>query len=157
GKGATFAVYLPSATAAPQQLTLPVASAPAGAGTRVLVVDDEPAAATVVRVCLQRSGYAPEVFHSPADAWRRFAGGADEFDLLVVDQNMPGMTGVEFLHRARTLVPELPVVMMSGRFDGDEGLDRLGGVVTLKKPFELVDLLGAVAAVLKEPRGADRR
>ncbi len=157
GRGSTFAVYLPAAGQTQQQLALPVAPEPAGDGARVLVVDDEPAAATVVRVCLQRSGYAPEVFHSPVDAWRRFAGGADEFELLVVDQNMPGMTGVEFLHRARTLVPDLPVVMMSGRFDGDENIDRLSGVVTLKKPFELVDLLGAVTSVLKDPRGAGRR
>ena len=66
-----------------------------------------------------------------------------EFDLLLTDDMMPGMSGVELAARARGLHPSLPVLLASGFTE----LDSLVGVAwpRLRKPYGLDDLSAALA------------
>jgi DNA-binding response OmpR family regulator len=69
------------------------------------------------------------------------------FDLVIVDQNMPETSGLDFVRRARLLVPKLPIIMMSGRFENAEAISALE-VDLLKKPFEITNLIDAVRSAL---------
>jgi PAS domain S-box-containing protein len=161
GQGTTFQIFLPLAGREAGGRRAPAPALPArGSGQRVLVVDDESSVAMILRLALQKGGFEPEVFTSPTEAWTRFASDPRRFDLLIVDQNMPGITGREFIARARGEVPALPVIIISGRFEHAEGQDQFGAerVTALKKPFEIVDLIGAVKASLAGTKdGADER
>ncbi|MEO6003848.1 MAG: PAS domain S-box protein [Opitutus sp.] len=147
GRGTTFSIYLPALVATVADADdKPAELADRGRGQRIMVVDDDAAIGMVLRLSLQKIGYRPEVYTSPMDAWKRFANGPDEFDLLMVDQNMPELTGTKFIQQARRIAPQLPMMVMSGRFERSE-LSTNGdmpGVFALKKPFEIVDLISAV-------------
>jgi len=78
--------------------------------TRVLIVDDDPELAMMVRDVLQKAGFDTWVA-GPLNAEKVFE--AKPFDLLITDKNMPGCSGYELIRRLRLKVPTLPVVVMS--------------------------------------------
>jgi signal transduction histidine kinase len=147
GVGTTFSIYFPAMSAADLPVSKPSMNPEKrGAGQRIMVVDDEPAVAMVLRLSLQKCGFKPEVYTSPIDAWKRFAHAPDDFDLLMVDQFMPEMSGHEFIEQARRLSPIIPVMVMSGRFERSElsSNHETPDVFELEKPFEISDLISAV-------------
>jgi PAS domain S-box-containing protein len=152
GKGTTFLIYFPAAArVSPPKPLSPTKVAHRGKGQRILVVDDEPSIAMVLRLSLQKTGYAPETYTSAADAWKRFSQMPDDFELIMVDENMPDVKGTEFARRARQIRPFVPIVLMSGQLlvDGVSGVEA-HAVHTLKKPFEIPDLLSVVGSSLDQ-------
>jgi PAS domain S-box-containing protein len=117
---------------------------------KTLVVDDDETIAAVLRLALTRAGYSPEVFTSPLRAWSRFAQAPGDFQLLMVDQFMPEMSGAEFIARARSVKPGLPSILISGRFEeSDVAIETLGARVSaLKKPFDIAEMLREIQSVL---------
>jgi DNA-binding response OmpR family regulator len=86
---------------------------------RVLVVDDDPAVADVVRRYLVRDGHAVECVHDGYEALRRVAEAPP--DLVVLDLTLPGMDGLEVCRRLRARGP-IPVVMLTSRSDETDRL-----------------------------------
>jgi PAS domain S-box-containing protein len=153
GRGTTFTCWFPVHAGAALPTARPPARHPArGTGQRILVVDDEPSVTRIVQLALQRAGYTPEVFTSSPEAWSHFARQAGDYQLLLIDQQMPGLSGLDFIARARQLAPSLPVIRMGGRFERDDfGTSDAAtgiGLRQLKKPFEIAELLELVATVL---------
>ena len=152
GAGTTFIISVPLTNAvAGSALTEERKVAQSGSGQRVLIVDDEPAVGAVVRLTLERSGYLPELYSSPSAALDRFKESPGRFALVVVDQNMPELSGAELVGRIRSISPSQPVLLMSGRFGSSEELD-VAGVDFLKKPFEIPELVAAVSTALAGSR-----
>jgi signal transduction histidine kinase len=153
GRGTRFMIYLPLSRRAATP-TVPLAGdlTVSGRGQRILVVDDEAPIVAVVRLTLKKIGYSPEGFTSPTRAWECFAAAPDSFGLLMIDRDMPEITGPEFIARARAIRPNIPVVMMSGRFDQQMDLAVMR-VHTLAKPFEIGTLGGLAKAALEERSG----
>jgi len=115
---------------------------------RVLVVDDDPTVAEVVRRYLVRDGHAVECVHDGYQALRRAAEAPP--DLVVLDLTLPDMDGLEVCRRLRTGW-SIPVVMLSGRSDET---DRLVGFETgaddyVTKPFSPRELVLRVRSVLR--------
>ena len=120
GEGARFDVYLPLAPeAALEAPAPPVAPAPTAApvvqGKHVIYIDDYEALVFLVGRLLRKQGYRASTFESgeAAVAWLRENPG-DAVDLVVTDQNMPGMSGVDVAREARALRPGLRVAIVSG-------------------------------------------
>src|SRR3954453_7387489 len=103
--------------------------------TRVLVVDDDVTVASVVADYLHRHGHEAQVVGdgpSAVAAIRR-----DLPDLVVLDLMLPGLDGLEVCRIARSLRPELPIVMLTARGEPD---DRIAGLEAgaddyVAKPF----------------------
>jgi PAS domain S-box-containing protein len=154
GVGTTFFVYLPLAAGEAGAAPLAAAEefATTGREERILIVDDEPSVAMVLRLTLQRSGYRPEMYTSPAAAWKRFADAPEAFDLLMVDQNMPEMSGTELVQRVRGVSKTIPVILLSGRFERTGDVVEEAGVMPLQKPFEITHLLGCVKEALGQAK-----
>ena len=95
---------------------------------------------------LRDAGYAVEGFARGDEALRALAHAA--VAVLVVDWRMPGLDGAEVARRARSLLPGLGVLMITGNpreaatSARSAGVDRL-----LTKPFDLAELVSAVAAL----------
>ncbi len=151
GQGSVFSIFLPLALPESRGVpAVPVPLAPVGSGQRVLIVDDEPAVGKVALLTLERHGYRPELHTDPESALRSFLAAPSEFDLVITDHNMPRISGSDLIGRLRAVRPGLPAVLMSGRFSPlpspESNAD--GSSARLKKPFELDELLAAVATVL---------
>ena len=122
GEGARFDVYLPLAASVPsasvtEEAAGPVADpvpAPAVAGRHVVYVDDYEALVFLAARLLRKHGYRVSTFVSGEDALAWFQGSQDVVDLLVTDQNMPGMSGVELVRAVRELRPSQRIAIVSG-------------------------------------------
>ncbi len=118
GQGADFRVYFPLCKeAVVPDLSPPEEESRPFGRERVLLVDDEPAIVTLVRLGLERLGYSVEGFCSAEEALESFLSGPESFDVLVTDQTMPGLTGLQLTTRVQQVRPGFPVVLMSGFSD----------------------------------------
>jgi PAS domain S-box-containing protein len=114
GRGSTFDVHLPIASEEAAAQARPDDAPLNGGEERVLLVDDEPLLAEVTQRALARGGYAATAFTSSRDAIRAFEDAPDQWDALVTDMTMPGVTGEELVRRVRALRPDLPVILCTG-------------------------------------------
>jgi PAS domain S-box-containing protein len=152
GGGATFRVLLPphddaqadvaTAAGAPSDRT---PGTPPLSG-HVLVVDDEAIVGELMAELLASRGLDVTVKSDPVEAMRWFGEAPDRVDLVLTDQTMPRMTGLELARRLTAERPDLPVVLYTGYADdiGPGELRRHGVAAQLRKPVEpavLVELL----------------
>jgi two-component system chemotaxis response regulator CheY len=117
----------------------------------ILLVDDESSIQRLAVEALTRAGYNVNGAEDGAAAWQ--ALNADRYDLLITDNNMPNMTGVELLKALRAARMDLPVIMATGALPMLELMrhPQLQPAAALIKPYSPAELLGAVKMVLNEP------
>jgi DNA-binding response OmpR family regulator len=126
------------------------------AAVRVLVVDDDPTVADVVRTYLERAGLEVEL---AADGVSALAAAArTRPDLVVLDLMLPGLSGLEVCSRLRGTRPDLPIVMLTAL--GEES-DRVVGLEQgaddyLVKPFSPRELVLRVQSVLRRSGAVPR-
>lgn len=131
-----------------------VASAKVLSRGRVLVVDDEPAVARMLRRALTTAGY--EV--ATADNGEKAIGllADPTFDAIVSDIDMPRMSGIQLLQAVRHRHLDVPVILITGAPAMETAVQAisLGALLYLTKPVELVDLERAVARAVRLNRMA---
>ena len=156
GAGTTIRLRFPAADALPEEAGAadPEPTAPPG-NLRLLLIDDEELLLESSRLLLEGSGHRVETAGSGMQGLAILAQGPRP-DLVMLDQNMPGLTGMETLVRIRLLHPGLPVLMTSGYLlDADlANLARDPRVFVLSKPFsrqELERKLGEVVRASQTP------
>lgn len=152
GEGTTFHVYFPvpgapapSSTSGGGKSSLPTAAK--SRGRRILLVDDNAIVASTMTDLLAREGHTVTYVPNGEEAWARCADDPGAFDLVVTDQNMPKMSGLELIRRLRKAGSAINVVVVSGYVAPAlitelEELD-VNGVLT--KPFTQKELLGLIA------------
>jgi signal transduction histidine kinase/ActR/RegA family two-component response regulator len=113
GLGSTFRILLPVASSDSQDAAAD-RSAVTSAGHRILFVDDEPSLGRAASGLLTRMGFQVEVTNSPRDALALFRERPGQFDAVVTDLTMPGMTGLELAGQILKLQPGIPVYLMTG-------------------------------------------
>jgi two-component system response regulator (stage 0 sporulation protein F) len=117
---------------------------------KILIVDD---AGPVVVLCvnvLQALGYAVKGANRGEAALELMR--KEPFDLMVLDYKMPGMTGFEVFQQARTLHPEMAVVLVTGHGTPEiiNEANRMGFSAILLKPFTSDELRSTVEKVLAD-------
>jgi CheY-like chemotaxis protein len=80
----------------------------------ILVVDDDELVSEYVSALLEAENYDVTVVNDSTAALEHFRARPDYFDLIVTDQIMPGMTGVEIAQCILELRPELPILLITG-------------------------------------------
>ena len=155
GRGTTFSVYLPYVEIMVDDALLPIPVEPvlddgaSGAGMEtVLVADDEDDVRESIREALEHYGYTVLTAGDPTTALLLAQENAERLDLVLADLVMPDMNGRELGRRLAAIVPDLPVIYMSGQSDGTP-LDE-HEVLFLAKPF-------SPRARVQDPRGAQGR
>lgn len=117
---------------------------------RILVVDDDSSICELSARALRGCGYEVETAMDGAGAWEALSSDTDFFDLLITDQDMPRLSGVELLRKMRAARMVVPVIMSTGAVPREQ-LARspwLRPTATLLKPYTLKELLGVVREVL---------
>jgi two-component system, NtrC family, response regulator AtoC len=119
------------------------------AAPRILVVDDEPEMATVVEQALTRRGYFAIRENSADAAWERLQ--SDDFDVVITDLNMRGMSGVELTDRIAKNRKDLPVIVITafGSLETAIATLRAGAYDFITKPFEIDQLVVGVERALQ--------
>ncbi len=151
GSGSTFRVYLPLSTqkttsTETQDVRKPV---PKGKGEMLLVIEDHPAVRKSLVETLETLGYRVLGVESAEEALEL---DLTPIDLVLSDQVLPGMSGLELCDALRARRPGLPIVLMSGYTD-DAGLNQRvlkGEIRFLQKPAGLKDLANELRIALGE-------
>jgi DNA-binding NtrC family response regulator len=122
---------------------------------RILVVDDDNDVRQLSLDVLANSGYEVEGVNDGAAGWEALQ--ADNYDLVVTDNKMPRMTGLEMIEKLRSARMELRVIMATGVLPAHEFARKpwLKPDATLQRPFTNDDLLATVKKVLHEDDGGD--
>jgi DNA-binding NtrC family response regulator len=114
-----------------------VATEPASRPRRVLIVDDQVLVSRLARDVLQRASFEVIVTLTGEDAVALIRAGDVGFDAMLLDVTLPRMTGVEASTLIKALLPNLPVIVMSG-YPREETMPRfpLGAIAGfIQKPF----------------------
>jgi DNA-binding NtrC family response regulator len=116
---------------------------------RVLIVDDEKALVLALKGLLTKEGYQVETAGGGAEALRRIDTG--NFHVVITDLSMDGVSGMQVLERARTIDPDLAVIMITAY--GSEKIAvqamKLGAVDYIPKPFDNDELRVVVRRVME--------
>jgi CheY-like chemotaxis protein len=163
GKGTAFHVFLPMFNGLEEDedaLPAPVLSEPAMRGhEHVLVVDDEESILTMVQQSLTDLGYEVTAYTLSEDAFQAFEQQPGKFDLVITDQTMPHMTGMELAQKAMRIRPDIPVVLLTGYSEivTRESAATLGIREFIMKPVLTSRLAKAIRRVLDANDGSQTK
>jgi CheY-like chemotaxis protein len=117
-------------------------------GRRVLVVDDDGQVRHVLSRLLQSFGVDVETAPGGAQAMTKLDQGS--YDALMLDLDMPGVTGLDVLLHVQRAAPAMPVLVVTGTFEAE----RIeGAVAVLPKPVDAPSLRNALADALRSAAG----
>ncbi len=153
GQGSSFTAYLPA--------DLPDSDAETkikaviefrGHGETILFVDDEPQIREMARTVLRHLNLMPLTATDGADGLIKAALHRTELGAIITDLHMPFMDGLGFVGALRRMLPDIPIMVISGRMEDalNEEFKTLGVTSRLDKPFTEVELGRALEIILKK-------
>jgi len=148
-KGTVFHVYLP--LSADQSTRAPALSALTSGNGTILVSDDEEMVRVTTRGLLESLGYTVLTAADGAEGIRLFGENSGTIGLVILDMIMPVMSGRGALAELRKIVPDIPVVLVSG-FAREEDMAMTSELCIsgyLMKPFRMFDLAEKVRAAIR--------
>ena len=121
---------------------------------KLLMVDDEKDFVLTLAERLELRGFIPSVVFDAERALERVR--EEDFDLVLLDLMLPGMSGLAVLRLIREMAPDLPVVLLTGSSSSKDGVEgvKLGARAYINKPVILQELLSLFAEIEKERRHA---
>jgi signal transduction histidine kinase/CheY-like chemotaxis protein len=148
GRGSTFEAFFPRVEPPAADSAGPKAYAPPkGCGETVLIVDDERSLVLIGEEMLAALGYEPVGFADSRAALSAFRADPHRFDLALLDEVMPGMTGSELAAALRENRRDMPIILMTG-YRSELSARRLGEIgiaEVLAKPLRSAALAEALA------------
>jgi two-component system cell cycle sensor histidine kinase/response regulator CckA len=160
GTGSTFSVYLPLADSNSATPAVLVANDSFPGGTEsLLIVDDEESLRTLLSSALNRKGYRTLTAGSGLEAIELISDDTKVFDLVLLDLNMPGASGIEVLKIIRICRPDTKVLVISGHITPEARVEfeQLGQRNFVQKPYKLDELGRRLRGLLETatPSSAD--
>ncbi|SHO52365.1 ATP-binding protein [Desulfopila aestuarii] len=153
GEGTTFHVYLPIH----EDERLPEAEKESadliqGGHERIFFIDDEQVLAELGKNMLERLGYTVTIETSSTDALETIRKQPDQFDLIITDQTMPGMTGSDLARRILQIRPAMPIIICTGFSSQitEEKSKMIGIKGFAMKPLATKDIASLIRRVLDE-------
>ncbi|MFC1885551.1 PAS domain S-box protein [Thermodesulfobacteriota bacterium] len=149
GKGSTFTVVMPAIEKDEKKERMEKPRLLAG-NERVLFVDDETIFCDMVERLLTNLGYKVVVRQNSLEALADFQAGPDDFDIVITDQTMPKLTGIQLASELIKLRPDIPIVLCTGfseQVNEDTAAD-FGVSEFLLKPFNLGKLVEIIRKLL---------
>lgn len=148
GEGSAFHVFLPVFAGASPRVGSPVQPRlPVAVTGRVFIAEDDELVSAAMIAALERAGYRAMHLADGAAAWRHLEEHLNDYDLLVIDVNMPGMDGISLTrHIADAGRYRGRIIVASGRLEADDMRQLRASKVDalLLKPFGVVDFLELV-------------
>jgi len=151
GVGTVFQIVLPTMKGEMTSVEESQELIPTG-NERIYFIDDEKVLADMSRIMLERLGYKVTVGTSSVEALAIFKDNPDAFDLVITDQTMPGMTGIDLARRMMEIRPNLPVILCTGYSStlSEEKIASMGIKGFAFKPLAKRDIAVVIRKVLEE-------
>ena len=149
--GTTVRLLLPSAYAHQKSVRLKGATRKlADSSANVLIVEDEESIANLQSELLQSRGFKTTVCSDAYKALAKFTTTPQKFDCIVVDQEMPSLSGTEFSKKAQEIRAEIPIILCStkNQIIDRQTLAQLGIQGQLTKPFTSEELVNQINCLL---------
>ncbi|MCA0239187.1 MAG: response regulator transcription factor [Bacteroidetes bacterium] len=122
---------------------------------RILLIEDEIAIAGFISEGLAEEGFAVDVAHNGKEGLVMALDHLEEYDLVLLDWMLPGMSGIEICRNIRKQHPTLPIIFLTARDTVDDvvfGLET-GANDYLRKPFAFEELLARIRVLLRSNAG----
>ena len=147
GKGTVATIWLPLADTTAETAAAAVQPPEKTRALNILIVDDDPLVATSTVDMLEDLGHTVTEANSGKRALEILASNP-AVEVMVTDQAMPGMTGVELVERVRSTRPGLPILLVTGY--ADLSTRKLPHLPRLSKPFQQAQLQAALELLVKQ-------
>ena len=153
GQGCTFHVFIPALVEhsiipeSPQQHeSLPIGT------ERILIVDDEPLLVHISSRLLEDYGYTVTEVTDSREALEKVRADPQQFDLIITDQTMPGLSGSELAKAILEISPLMPIILCTGHSEMTSAADAMAMGIKkyLGKPIHGDELARTVRMVLDE-------
>jgi PAS domain S-box-containing protein len=158
GKGSTFAVYfrkLKDGQASIAEEHAKPAAQPVRGKRRILFVDDEEALVEVGKQMLERLGYEVVAEKDSVRALKQFQRDPGKFDLVITDQTMPSMTGIELAKRMMSIKKDIPIILCTGFSEviSSESAKAMGIREFVMKPIIKNEMAETIRRVIADAEG----
>ncbi|MDU2672795.1 MAG: response regulator transcription factor [Clostridium sp.] len=122
----------------------------------ILVVDDEKKICEFIKACLDNEGYATKVVYNGKAAINEL--NEDKYNLIILDRMLPDISGEEICQYIRER-SDVPIIMLTAKVEDDDKIDgfKIGCDDYICKPFNIVELLLRIKAILKRSSGGEER
>jgi signal transduction histidine kinase/CheY-like chemotaxis protein len=114
GEGTIFNIYLPLTEGVPVKIDHQTHGPPVAGGEKILLIDDEVVIVEMLRKSLAFFGYNVDAVTDSKEALRLFQKNQEKYDVIITDQTMPQMTGLELAREIRKIRADIPVILCSG-------------------------------------------
>jgi two-component system, cell cycle sensor histidine kinase and response regulator CckA len=153
-RGTRFEVYFPVAHTITGETATPLQTAPKGNQEKILIVDDEPYFLEVVKENLESLNYRVIANRSSLKTLEIFKENPKGFDLVITDQTMPEMTGLQLVAAIRNFNSDIPIILCTGYSEmvSEQSARYYSINKFLMKPVIFPDLALAVHEVLHSRR-----
>jgi DNA-binding NtrC family response regulator len=120
-----------------------------------MVVDDEYSMVNMLKEFLSAFGAQVDTFTCPIQALKAFTQHADNINLVITDQTMPGMSGMHLSERILEIKPRIPIILCTGYSElaTPESVAKIGVAAFFPKPANMVDLIWKVQELLQQKTG----
>ncbi|HRI59191.1 MAG TPA: response regulator transcription factor [Saprospiraceae bacterium] len=122
---------------------------------RILLVEDEITIANFIAEGLEEEGFAVDVAHNGKEGLHLALGNLEEYDLVLLDWMLPGVSGIEICRAIRKENKTVPVIFLTAKDTVDDvvfGLET-GANDYLRKPFAFEELLARMRVLLRSTKG----
>ncbi|MDH5599806.1 MAG: response regulator, partial [Gammaproteobacteria bacterium] len=116
----------------------------------ILIVDDEPSLGIFLGEIVSNYGYGKMIFTSSTEALTLFKKEPDRFSLVITDQTMPNLTGIDLITQLRILKPDFPAILCSGysdKINENEAEDL--NISFFQKPVDTKALISRIDQLIK--------
>jgi CheY-like chemotaxis protein len=122
-------------------------------GAHILYLDDEQPLVVLMKRMLEHVGHRVTASSSSEQALAAFAAAPADFDLVITDMSMPGMSGLEFAQQVLAIRPDALVVIATGHVqEKDVARARASGVhEVIEKPATVDEMARTVSRLLNRP------
>ena len=123
----------------------------------IMFVDDEKALADLGAEILEKLGYKASRYSSSLEALHAFKAAPERFDLIITDQTMPGLTGLDLARAVRKIKPQIPIILCTGFSSqiSKENLEDAQVDKLLMKPLSLRELAENLRFFLDKKKYSD--
>ena len=153
GQGTRFKIYLPRLLEKMIETVRLDKKTGLGQGERVLFIDDEDQVIRMVKQMLERLGYEAVVKKDSAEALEEFRRHPDDYDLVITDQTMPKITGLELSKELLKIRADIPIILCTGFSEiiNAEQAQAAGIRKFIMKPIAKKALAQIIRETLDEP------
>jgi signal transduction histidine kinase/CheY-like chemotaxis protein len=158
GKGSVFSIYFPLVEHQISADRLGKAAPPGLRGTeRVLIVDDERDIADILCIGLSRLGYETVGVNDPVEALAAVREDPLAFDMVITDQVMPGLRGLDLIKSLKGIRPDLKTLLCTGYSDGatEEIAREMGADGFFRKPVDAHRIAAGIRSIMAAANDGD--